>query len=61
MLNGKEVDGVRLVAKVRVRVTRARIISYFEVQSRGRALTVVLDLAGGQIIAAFVKRLPRQP
>jgi hypothetical protein len=58
LLNGTEMRGVRLIGKVRVRVTKARIISHVEVPSRGRALTVALDLAGNQVIAAFVKRLP---
>jgi hypothetical protein len=58
LLNGTQMSGVRLIGKVRVRVTKARIISHVEVPSRGRALTVALDLAGNQVIAAFVKRLP---
>jgi restriction endonuclease len=61
ILNGAEMAGSRLAGTVRVRVTKARIISHFEVQTRGRALTVALDLAGTRIIAAFVKRLPSQP
>lgn len=54
ILNGTEVAVIRLAGQVRVRVVRPRIISYFEVATRGRALTVALDLAGVHLKAAFV-------
>jgi hypothetical protein len=60
VLGGREMARIRLRGHVRVRVVRPKIISHFQVATRGRALTVALDLAGAQLSAAFVA-LPSTP
>jgi hypothetical protein len=55
VLNGREMGQIRLRGHVLVRVVRPKIISHFQVATRGRALTVALDLAGAQLRTAFVE------
>jgi len=56
-LGETDIGQIRLNGQVRVRVVRAKIISHFEVATRGRALTVSLDLGSVQLKGAFVARL----
>lgn len=52
-----QIGKIRLLGQVQVRVVRAKIISHFEVATRGRALTVALDLGPVQLQGTFVARL----
>jgi hypothetical protein len=60
-LNGEEIDRVRLVGQVQVTVSKPRIISHFEVATRGRALMLALDLGAIQTKVAFVAPPSSQP
>jgi hypothetical protein len=60
-LNGMEIARARLVGRVQVTVSRPKIISHFEVATRGRALMLALDLGAIQTQVAFVARHPPSP
>lgn len=60
-LIGKEIARVRLVGLVQVAVSKPRIISHFEVATRGRALISTLDLGFIQTKVAFVAPPSSQP
>lgn len=57
-LNGKEIVRARLLGQVQVTVSRPRIISHFEVETRGRVLMLALDLGAIQAKVAFVAPPP---
>lgn len=59
-LNGQPIEAVMLRATVAVRVSRAVIISHFEVGTRGRAVTVALTVGPATVLAAFAE-LPNPP
>jgi hypothetical protein len=53
VLDGMDVQKVRLQGQVRVRVTRPTIVSYFDVATRGRALTMQIEVGGNNVMAVF--------
>jgi hypothetical protein len=57
-LDGREIERLHLVGCVQVTVSKPRIISHFEVATRGRALVVALDVGGSETKVAFATRRP---
>jgi len=55
VVNGNSVRAMELSGRVHVQVTRAVVVSAFEVESRGRVVTVQIDGPIGQIKAEFVQ------
>jgi hypothetical protein len=53
-LNGIDVERVRFHGDLRVRVTRPILVSYFDVATRGRAVTARLEVGGNAVDLAFV-------
>jgi len=58
-LDKDEIISMSLRGSVKVRVVQAKIVSHFEVESRGRALTVSVSLAGATLHASFAE-IPRE-
>jgi hypothetical protein len=52
-LNGGEIARLRMVGHVQVTVSKPRIISHFEVATRGRAIVTALDIGGGEVKVVF--------
>ena len=50
-LDGKEIVRARLVGRVRATVSRAKVTSSFEVESRGRVMTLRLDV--GKVLTSI--------
>lgn len=53
IVNGQRILRISLAGEVSVRVFRARVVSQFDVQNRGRAVSVLIETPNASINAAF--------
>ncbi len=55
IVSGQRILQMSLTGEVGVRVFRAKVVSHFEVQNRGRAVSVLVEMPNASIRAAFAR------
>jgi hypothetical protein len=60
VVNGQRIARMSLSGQVRARVAHAVLVSYFEVETRGRAIYVKAEIPGVKVNAAFATVIEKQ-